>query len=299
MKNLKNGSPTAILSPAGPLAVIALALTVVMSGCATQVPVKRDTGSLNLHYKVAGAAPRTDKTIAIVSPQVTSISGDRPTSSAAPANTLLAALMAQQGVGNAGSFSGQMTFEKSYKNRLNESMYSSLQEIVSSKGFPTKGPFATFDDIPFSDKKSIYLVAVPSLRIFVDQKSENRECKNSGMACTDEGTISITGELLYKMVEPLTNQAMMTKRVNLSDFGIQKRYFHQYQLRTRSDGLVGTLFDKALAPTELRDNTDLVMTDAMNEFFQMAMAKIDTFVSQEELLSYEADVAQLKGLKRY
>lgn len=277
------------------------ACIVLLGGCATHVPVKRETGALNLQYQVAPTTQKTDKTIAIVSPLVAGLeaaaTNDR--GSAVPSNPFLAAMMAQAGGRATGQFSGQSQFERNYRTRLADAIFSSLQEIAASKGFRTKGPFPSFDDIPFGDKKTLYLVGVPSLRVFIDQKSERSECKNNGMACIDEGTIAITGELVFKMIEPLTNQAMMTKRINLSDFGIQKRYVHEFQSRTHSGDLVGTLLDKATAPAELRDNTDRVMTEAMNEFFQKAMGKIDTLMSQEELLAFEQDVLQLKGLKRF
>jgi hypothetical protein len=37
----------------------------------------------------------------------------------------------------------------------------------------------------------------------------------------------------------------------------------------------------------------------LNEFFKKAMAKIDAFVTTEELMSFNSDVENLKGLKRF
>lgn len=41
------------------------------------------------------------------------------------------------------------------------------------------------------------------------------------------------------------------------------------------------------------------LADVINEFFMLAMGKLDQFISREEILSYYNDVDQLKGLKRY
>lgn len=267
-------------------------LCLAIAGCATHIPVNREVGALDFNYEPASTNKPVGKPVAIVSPQFVAAENNAPTRAENP--LLIAQLRAMQG---GSQFQPQMVYQSAYKTRISDSMMASIQEILSKKGFTTKGPYATFDDIPFGDKKTIYLVAMPSLKIYFDQKPEQLSCR--GMVCTDRGVFNVSGELVYKMIEPLTGQALMTKRVNLSDFGITKSYIREFQNRTHSDGLVGTAIDKAMNPEQLRDNTDRVMAEALNEFFKKSMAKVDMFVSTEELLSFQSDIDQLKGLKRF
>lgn len=266
-------------------------LCLAIAGCATHIPVNREVGALDFNYEPTSTNKPVGKPVAIVSPQFVAAENNTPTRTG---NPLLSQVLAMQG---SSQFQPQTVYQSSYKPRISDSMMASIQEILSKKGFTTKGPYATFDDIPFGDKKTIYLVAVPSLKIYFDQKPEQLTCR--GMVCTDRGVFNVSGELVYKMIEPLTGQALMTKRINLSDFGIVKSYHREFQNRTHSDGLVGVALDKAMNPEQLRDNTDRVMAEALNEFFKKSMAKVDAFVSTEELLSFQSDIDQLKGLKRF
>jgi hypothetical protein len=267
---------------------IALAM---LAGCATHIPVNRETGSLNFDYTTkTPAGKQNGKPIAIVSPQFVSVESRESQS----AQTTIDMILSNS---SSSMYQAQLVYQATYRERLADAMMSTIQEIFSKRGFTTKGPYATFDDIPFGEKKTIYLAAMPSLKIYFDQKRQTSSCK--GMVCTDQGVFTVTGELIYKMVEPMTGQALVTKRINLSDFSITKNYTRDFQNRTQSEGVLGAAMDKALNPEFLRDNTDRVMSEALSEFFQKSMAKIDTFISGEELLSFEQDVAQLKGLKRF
>ena len=270
------------------LAPATLVAAFVVAGCATQIPTQRDTGSLKLSYETQKAGVQTGKTVAIVSPHF--LAAETGSVNHATAQIFLQRSQNQPYV-------PQAAYELNYKKRLGDAMMNTIQDMVSSKGFKTKGPFASFDDIPFGDKKDIYLVAMPSIKIYFDQKRNSQACK--GMVCTDNGQFTIGGELIYKMVEPLTGQSLMTKRVNLNEFSITRDYVKEYQVRDQSDGLLGMVLDKAANPESLQDNTDRAMTEALNEFFTKSMSKIDTLVSREELVSFEKDVSQLKGLKRF
>lgn len=267
-----------------------------LSGCATHIPVNREVGNLDFSYQASAKTKATGKSVAIVSPQFVAAEAAAQVSTQPDSRNALALLMAAQ-TGLRQTYTPQAVYQATYQQRLGDAMMGAIQEIISKKGFNTKGPYASFDDIPFGDKKTIYLAAVPSLKVYFDAKSQQFSC--SGMVCTDQGVFTVTGELIYKMVEPMTGQAVVTKRINLSDFAISKSYLREFQGRTASDGLVGMAIDRAMKPEQLRDNTDRVMTEALNEFFKKAMTKVDSFVSTEELMSFEGDIAQLKGMKRF
>ena len=272
------------------LCLIALAS---LAACAP-IPIKKDIGSLNFDYMATGASKPTGKVVAIVSPQFAAPERAQAT----PSKPTLPFGALQTGSLPQPQFNAQDFYEKEYKGRFSTAIMNSTQEIISKKGFTTKGPYAAFEDIPYGDKKDIYLAAVPFLTVYFEQKDTTQyHCK--GLVCTDQGEFIVTGEMIYKMIEPLTGQALMARRINLSDFAISKSYIKETESPYPSSSLIGGIIDKATKPEYLRDNTDQMMTQALNEFFKKTMAKIDTFISTEELMSFNNDIEKLKDLKRF
>lgn len=277
------------------IAVLSLA-----AGCATHIPVQKESAVLNLNYHSSTHGEATGKVIAIVSPE---FNKDNDVASARQANQpgvvpnplLMAMMAAQQSVPRPYA----NTAFQEYQPRLRMAMQGSIEEMLSNRGFKAKGPFATLDDISYIDKKGLYLVSLPKITLFFDERITRQECKNRGLLCTVEGNFTVTGELMYRLIEPLTGQALLTKRIDLSGLNISKAYRKEFQARNTSNGLDGALIDKAVAPDVLRDNSDRVLVEATNEFYQMAMAKIDNLLSREEMLSFEKDIEQLKSIKRF
>ena len=274
------------------LCLIALAS---LAACAP-IPIKKEVGSLNFDYTAAGTSKPTGKVVAIVSPQFVASERGNVQANPQPQPTLPFGNLQPQ-LQSHPQFKAQVLYEMEYKGRFSTAIMTSTQEIISNKGFTTKGPYTSFDDIPYGDKKDIYLAAVPFLTVYFEQNGPTFSCK--GMVCTDQGEFIVTGEMVYKMIEPLTGQALMTRRINLSDFAISKNYIREIENPYPSGSLIGVMIDKATKPESLRDNTDQVMAQALNEFFKKTMAKIDTFISTEELMSFNNDIEKLKDLKRF
>jgi len=281
--------------PLSLIAVLSLA-----AGCATHIPVQKESAALNLNYHSSTRGEATGKVIAIISPEFIK---DNDLASVRLANQpgvvpnplLMAMIAAQQSVQRPYA----NTAFQEYQPRLRMAMQGSIEEMLSNRGFKAKGPYTTLDDISYIDKKGLYLVSLPKITLFFDERITRQECKSRGLLCTVEGNFTVTGELMYRLIEPLTGQALLTKRIDLSGLNISKAYRKEYQARNTSSGLDGALIDKAVAPDILRDNSDRVLVEATNEFYQMAMAKIDNLLSREEMLSFEKDIEQLKSSKHF
>ncbi|MEN8219722.1 MAG: hypothetical protein ABFS56_25900 [Pseudomonadota bacterium] len=253
--------------------------------------VVRDVGQLNLGYKLPEQQPKTQYVIAIVAPEFTGKEQQtQQTQQPIVLDPITAMIMAR--MGHQPKFNFFTVFSSTYKPDLVNAMKDSLEELISRKGFVTKGPYATFDDITYMDKKAIYLASVPKLTLDIVRKGTNTDC-SPRIYCTEKGQIQITGGLTYKLVEPLTGQTFLNRRINLSDFNISKPYIRQYQTKGAGDTL-GKIMDKASAPDKLVDDTDKVLVEAINEFFAKAMAKLNQFISREEIISFTPDVNKLK-----
>lgn len=264
-------------------------------GCAPKVSkVSREIGQLNLQYnspEQPGA--RIDKAIALVSPEVLKPQSNAPLHSQGATNSPIVTAMIQQKLGVVrADFSG--IYARDYASKVKTAIGNGVQDILSKRGFNLMGPYETFDDMPYNDKKKAYLALVPVLNLQIENKITKEESSNFTHIYTTEGVVSIGGELLINLIEPMTKERIMSKRINLSDFNISRNYVRQTKI-----GSGGIIVDAITSGNELTDNSDKMLTEAINEFYTQAMAKIDKMISVEEIVSYEKSVEELKGLKRF
>jgi neuraminyllactose-binding hemagglutinin len=269
--------------------VVVIGAVLLLAACAP-TPIKKEIGAVNFEYKPTENLAPVNKSIAVVSPD---FGADITAQNNQPRTPMEAMLMANQ----QRKLDFNQRFYNGYRPQLAAAFQNSFNELISSKGFKTMGPYASADEITYTDKKTQYLAAIPKLRFLIDQKGANSGC--DATVCQDQGEIQITGELAISLVEPLTGQALINKRINLSDFQIRKQYLRQWKNPTSNSSLVNMAISAAAGPKELVDNTDKVMTEALNEFYAQSMAKIDKLISQEELLSFEKDIGELKNAKRF
>ena len=284
--------------------LIALSVfSLLISGCSThistQIPVKKEVGQLNLQSKKFEQQVKTDKVIAIVSPvfaarnESAKVQNTSATSGMSPYEAML---MGRQGTVK-GSTDFKQDFANNYAQRLSKAFESSISEMLAAKGFKLQGPFSNFDDITYREKKKIYLAFVPKVDFQIEKKV--LKSKKERLYIHEEGVIQIGGNLIVTMVEPMTGETFIKKRINLSDFNIEEPYLQDKQYRVEGGLNVATAMDKISAPDFIKDTTDVALTKAINEFYTKAINKIDLYLDREEILSYEKDILKLKGLKRF
>jgi neuraminyllactose-binding hemagglutinin len=90
-----------------------------------------------------------------------------------------------------------------------------------------------------------------------------------------------------KIVEPVTNQALINRRINLSDFTLSKPYIYERETQQSAQtGMVGSMMNQLGKPDSLTDNTDKVTADLLNEFYAKSVENIVQYLSREELLDF-------------
>jgi len=256
------------------LGLVSVVMIIGFNGCSVKIPVNKEVGQLNLKYQIKEKKQKVNKKIAIIAPEFIGRGGSR-------FNTKL---------------------RENYKGRLSKSMSNSFEDLILKKGFTIGGKYKTFDDMTYPERKTTYMALIPTLNIYIDNKVTQE--KEYRLYHSEKGVIQISGELTLKMIEPLSKQMFMTKRINLSDFEISKSYIYEVQTRTtNADGfglgsIISGIRDKASVPDNIKDNTDKVLTEALNEFYEKAMSKIEKYISQEEILAVENDINHAKGTTR-
>jgi len=275
--------------------LVGIVTATLFSGCSTKLQTQRDIGTLNLKSEKLEQLKSIKHVIAVVSPVIAANSAAAQAQSQAP-QTALAMMM--QRMGNASvNYNFNSAFSQSYAKRLNKALESSVSEIIASKGFKLKGPYGVFDDMTYQDKKKIYLAFVPKIDFSIENKVTNT--KRNRLYTHIDGVIQIGGSVIVSMIEPMTGQVFVKRRINLSDFNIQEPYVYERQTRQGGQGLIGTALDKGSAPDMLKDTTDVALTKAINKFYTKTIAKINLYLDKEEILSFEEDILKLKGLKRF
>lgn len=185
------------------------------------------------------------------------------------------------------------SFANSYKSQVTQAFSSAFQQMITERGFTVLGPYKTFDDLTYGDKNRGYLAVVPNLKLVIDQKITNSSRGIITDIYTEKGVFQVTGEFRIDFVEPLTNERIMTRRINLSDFHIERDYIIEIK---GAPGFFGSIIASFMT---INDNTDKVLTDAINDFYSNSIPRIEAYFSREEILSYNGQIEGLKNLKRF
>lgn len=288
--------------------LIASALLLCASACAavnSDAPptTTAETGQLNLTYAIASQGEASDKVLGIVS-ETGEIAGSLGEEDGGrQSHEADVAIHYRSSVG-AERWSAPDSFRVQYLGDLRSAMGNSFTALLSARGFRTKGPYREIGEMTFPERKDVYLVAVAKLSLDLEQKQTQKRC--SSVMCEETGVIQLGGELTIQLIEPLSEQTILNKRVSLTDFNISTSYLRETEYKQPQpqnaslvEQAISSVGKKEQRPSELRDTTDKALVDAVNAFFLKAMQEIDRALSREEILRYEADIAELKERKRY
>jgi len=178
---------------------------------------------------------------------------------------------------------------------LTRALSTSISEIISAKGFKLKGPYRSFDDITYRDKKMIYLAVRSKLALQIKAKSKT---KYHGSWSHEEGKLTVTGDLVLSVDEPMTGQTFIKKRIDLSNLGISVPYIREKQYHGKTS-IAEDIINSATTPDVLIDDYDYAMSQVNSKIYKKVMAKIEKYIDREEIISFKPDILKLKGLKRF
>lgn len=101
---------------------------------------------------------------------------------------------------------------------FSKNMALDFQELLAARGFTVKGPFGSYDELAFPDKKGSDLVLQPALEVrfeVVNPKSK----KHVGLLGPDtyslQGDASVGGRVTLSMMESLSKERMWFKSIEL------------------------------------------------------------------------------------
>jgi hypothetical protein len=101
---------------------------------------------------------------------------------------------------------------------FSKNMALDFQQLVAARGFTVKGPFVSYDELAYSDKKGSDLVLQPTLdvRVSLNNVKNERHIRLIGDDYyTMEGDATVSGRVTLYMKESLSKEQMWVKSIEL------------------------------------------------------------------------------------
>lgn len=100
-----------------------------------------------------------------------------------------------------------------------DNMTKDFMEILTARGFGVRGPFNTYDEMNFPDKKDSDLILTAEFGISLDTNAVRfKYYANKWHA---EGPVVVKGSIYLVVSESLTNERMWSKKVPITPFRVQ------------------------------------------------------------------------------
>lgn len=109
---------------------------------------------------------------------------------------------------------------------LENGIKSDLGDIIIAKGFSVRGPFGSYDLIPYSDKKNIDMLLVPQIELHIKIKDQKSEVENIWAAPPVDilaGNVEVSGKVTVELREIATLVLMWAKSVPFEEFQFSYR----------------------------------------------------------------------------
>jgi hypothetical protein len=117
--------------------------------------------------------------------------------------------------------------------QFGENISQDFFEILTARGYTVRGPFQTYDDITYTDKKGSDLILIPELQINGDASGLKWDQSFTAAlfgqrGFTGEGNLVISGRVNLVVAESLSREKMWTKSVEIPPITIPVGATHMY-----------------------------------------------------------------------
>ena len=205
--------------------------------------------------------------------------------------------------------------EESYRtlgNMLAQSMGVDLQKIVIAKGMTAIGPYETYDEVVYGDKKIASLMLAPKLEIQITVNYFGPATKISGVnqsrqyenRMSRDFEMKVGGYLTLVMMEPLSREKMWIKKLEIDP--VTLRGVEQWEAvpeYTPTYGLFGEVTGRTVTGWNqgamVYDDKPEVLADMVSSFYQMVLGKCWTFIDPQEILDLKATAQGIRDKAEY
>lgn len=190
-----------------------------------------------------------------------------------------------------------IVLQQAYKNfaaGFSNSLASDLDKLLVAKGVKVSGPYATYDDITYPDKRSAEFALTPVVFLTASFKwGPPVPVGSGGVADYIERKFSLTaqGFVEFVLVEPLSRQKLWVKKLELEPQTIQG--VEAYAANVVTDTATGQPVRTDVGPM-LYDGKQDAMADAMTHWYPIIAEKAWTYLNTDEMTSLKPQVVEIR-----
>jgi hypothetical protein len=176
---------------------------------------------------------------------------------------------------------------------FNKSLSSDIEELIISKGFTMKGPYVSYDEMVFEDKKGVEMAIIieisPSFTAVEGGWKYNTALLGYGETTYSySGKVSLVGKINISGVEPLTYQKIWSKSVSIPNV-------ENISIATTKK------YTSVLTEAELMNDPGIYneMGKALQAQYIGIMDKIAAHFSVDEFTGLKTQIKELKSKKGF
>ena len=218
----------------------------------------------------------SDITMAIVSPTYS-------------ANSQTQTVLAQLSAGNIVPI-----FKAPLFSNFSSALGKSFQELLVSKGFTIKGPYSSFSYMTYPDKQGSDLAIYPTINLSVDisgVKNKNHEklvlLSPNRIVYTQEGVITLNGQISLVVFEPLSGAKMWIKNIVLDPITIKCKSTKESD--TPMNGKLNFADPGIINP----------IAQALESYYPKILNTAWTYIDPNEMESIKKKTLTIRGKKVY
>jgi hypothetical protein len=191
-----------------------------------------------------------------------------------------------------------------------EKMGQDFYEVVSARGFGVRGPFATYDQMTYPDKKGSDLLLMPELTVRLDTSRLTwKEQVNGGdftrallgdkrTRYKAEGQVILGGRINLVVAESLSTERMWTKSVEIAPIEITLQTTGNYfTMFNRNDTAVGDSEAAMLLNNEPQLYSDVAK--ALEAQYKIILTAVYNYLDPEEMRMVNKQADEIRKRKVY
>ena len=176
---------------------------------------------------------------------------------------------------------------------LPEAVKKDISGLLAAKGFNVRGPFGSYDLIPYQDKKAIDLFLVPNFGLSLTLPDEISDTNNI--------KVEVTGRMNLELREIATRELMWSKNIPLTKFEVPFviKMFKFSTVQQAKDWPGGTIIVGDLEYMEPKQNIVNELAKGLEKQYPDLMATISKLIDPEEMRIIRKQCQELKSKKGY
>lgn len=183
---------------------------------------------------------------------------------------------------------------------LSSSMGSDLDKILIAKGLTTTGPFASLDEITFSEKKDAALTLAPKVFITAEIKYADKAQQIPGTDRSERSfDMNVTGWMTFIMQEPLSGQKMWIKKLELDSIQKQGVVDVESVPQYSGGGCGGPVVTGYQTGKTLYDGRVDAMASALKEMYPIVLTQFEKYIDTNELVQLKEKSKEIRESKVY